>query len=231
MPPEFFIFLDLVNNNLFYSEDNITVFESRDFERAKLTLADVSRSNRKLVNDKIIIENRICDIPKDAVIPTQTKDKEALFSLFSALRLAGELSKAKQEIYIFRLASRDSFFAYYEKYKSPKQTGTIIFDKMNGSIMSGKEKYVPQTNIRRELLKILWENRRVEDKAGIARKGTPWPKESLAVQIGLTTENRDYPRANKAFRSEMSQLNRIFKEKQMPLKLTMTGGVLMTEQK
>lgn len=107
----------------------------------------------------------------------------------------------------------------------------IIFDSLNGTLYKGSEVYKPSSKRRRKLLQKLWEERK-ETKAGqTIKEGKPFPKEALAVQSELVDSTSDFKKNSaikNQFKGEIKELNRIFANKNWPLKISTKKGVQLT---
>jgi len=104
----------------------------------------------------------------------------------------------------------------------------IGFNSLNGVFSLGVKFYKIRSKIRLELCRKLWQERQVikVETGKVLRKGQSFPKESLAVQIGLISFPREFSLSIKGqLKSEISELNRIFKNKKFPLRIKTANGV------
>jgi len=127
--------------------------------------------------------------------------------------------------------NKEKFEALYKKTQNKMNTTqeqNIEFDSLTSVISKGSERYAIQSKLRKKLFSKLWEERQVGKKIG-----KPFPKSALAVQVDLVTAASDFNHNEKAkeiLNKEITEMNRIFKNKDFSLKIESKGGVMLIEK-
>lgn len=111
----------------------------------------------------------------------------------------------------------------------------LKFDPLNGVFVYGKNIYNIKSKTKIELIRKLWEEREIIKQVGnneqTLKKGEIFPKNALAVQIGIIDYADRFDNATKeALKEEQTQINRNFKKKNFPIKIRSVGnGYLLSE--
>jgi len=229
MPEKFIKFLDLINGQLFYIKDDIVILEEADLLQAGFSVADIKLALHLLQEKEIVHRYKIWDDLKFSSIRTDIKDK--LFMLDNdgwAGRVPADNLKAQ---YVIQLCTREKFLELYKEASSSNQKTEKepAYDSMNGVLSLSDSVYKATSKLRRDMLNFLWRKRRVLKGDQEITKGELFPKEAMAVQVGLIQENKDFLNVKERIDQEVSQLNKIFRDKEFPLKITMRGGIQLIE--
>jgi len=110
----------------------------------------------------------------------------------------------------------------------------IEFDPQTKVIVCGEKRYGIKSKSKNDLLNILWEKRKIivgNNANVITKKGEPFPKSALAVQIGIIDSAIKFDRkAKKVLKDDQTQLNRNFRKYSFPIRLKSFGdGYLLVE--
>lgn len=109
----------------------------------------------------------------------------------------------------------------------------LEFDTQNRTFILGSRTYKIQSAPRFALVKKLWEEREEMDvkTKKVLRKGKMFPKDALAVQAGIIGSSREFNKTvNMELKTEITELNRIFRQKNFPIKIRTATGVQMIRQ-
>lgn len=110
----------------------------------------------------------------------------------------------------------------------------LEFNPLNGVFICGRNIYRMESKIKIEFIKKLWEEREIKPTGNnkqIIKQGKVFPKNALAVQIGIIDYADKFDNtAKKILKEEQTQLNRNFKKKNFPIKIRSVGnGYLLSE--
>ena len=234
MPEKFLKILELIKDQLFYNSDRIVVLDEPRWVELGLDKTDVQLAVGKLEKERIVLKQKVWNLFKEESIPTTSGDRGYMLehedNHFDYYRHGAKPSEFKYQVILE--ISKD-FDNYYKEVTSrnKKETNELSFDSMNGVLASGGSVYKLTSKLRQSIFAFLWERRRVFKDSQIIVRGTPWQKESIAVQAGLIESAKDFHSAEEKFKQEIAQLNRIFRGKKFPLKITTRGGVQLIETK
>lgn len=96
------------------------------------------------------------------------------------------------------------------------------FDVKNCCFLNRNKYYKPSDKTRKELIQKLWTfHQRQNDKGKIKKEGERFPESYFAIQINMIREVKEFENKNtrKRFKEMIKGLNRIFKDKEFPIKI------------
>lgn len=173
---------------------------------------------KRIMNDKTILpenrDSRVIDMFEIYFAPTydtlcnitdKIEKTNDVRKIISSLKFSGETYLE----YLKRI--HPTIISVLEEELVEVPTESIAVNYKDGVLSSGKEKYTMRSEKVRKLFDVLWKH-----------QNESFPKDALAVQVGLIDSPREYPQVKEVFEQQIKDFNRTFAKKHLPLQIV--GG-------
>ena len=121
----------------------------------------------------------------------------------------------------------------WEKREQSKSSNTLVFDELNKVISFGSTRHAFHKKKKQAtLFSKLWENRKQIKSGKIAKQGQMLPPATLAVQIALVADNKNFAqdvKTQNSFKNLIKGIQRTIKNNKFPLHIDKKNGILLIE--
>lgn len=142
IPQKFLKLISLINENLFYSDDDIVILEEEDVNKNEISETDIFRSIHFLKNKEVIDNHNI--FYSFRIFPIRTRYKDKLHMLNHQGLASGFSNSIHKVNYVIKINSRDKFFEFYNKSAGKNNINNnkkeISFDKDKSILYINNEK-------------------------------------------------------------------------------------------
>lgn len=186
-----------------FTEEYALTINHSDWEAGKIQMNELKKILKKLKEEKIIGNYEI--------IRDDHEDPPVIFI---------------PEINIY--VSKDQI-SLINELSVKTETGSLEFNELNGVLRFGDKTHTFQKQQKNRLLifRKLWPLRKITRNGKDDKKGDALPPETLAVQIEMIREARDYkiPKIKNKMSNLLKAVNRTLKEKRFPATIKQRGGI------
>lgn len=230
VPEKCLKFLELIHEQLQYIKGGIVVFDATNLLQKEFSPEDIKYILHFLSEKNLILRKKALKVAGNEVPTILEEGRQKYFRWWASFALSFGAAEFKY-FYIIQLVSREKFLEFYRMAQGAKNKTSGEVAYANGVLTFGEQKYVPESDLRKSMLDLLWYKKKVFKNEKVFLEGELFPKDAAAVQIGLISENRDFVVEKERFKNEITALNRIFREKDFPLEISGKGGVQLIEKR